>query len=167
VPRILDRETTALLPESIFLLGSRYALASALGAVMPAFNNAIQCLAVAVFLRIFVKRTWLVFVLSMALILPVAMTNLFTGQNADLQLPIFLTGVAFMFGVLLNFGLLTLVVAFLTMRLAELFPLTLNMARPYAGTSVIVMLFMIGLSIYGYYASRGDEPLFGRDLLDG
>ena len=24
---------------------------------------------------------------------------------------------------------------------------------------------MIALSAYGYYASRGDEPLFGKDLL--
>jgi len=165
LPLAMGRDTTAFLPGSAFLLGARYAIAPVPGSVMGAFNNAIQCLAVAVFLRIFVKRTWLVFVLSMAIILPIAMTNLFTGQNAALQLPIFLAGVALMFGVLLNFGLLALVVAFLAMRLAQAFPMTLNMAHPYAGTSVMVMLIMIALSAYGYYASRGDEPLFGTDLL--
>jgi hypothetical protein len=41
-------------------------------------------------------------------------------------------------------GLLTLVVAFLSMRLAELVPITLNMSRPYAATSAVVLLFMIG-----------------------
>ena len=153
LPRMLGRSATALLPSAVFLLGNRYAVASAIGVVMPAFNDAIQCLAVAVFLRIFVKRTWLVFVLSMLLTLPIAMTNLFTGANAVLQMP-------------LNFGLLALTVAFLTMLLGEVFPMTLNMARPYAGTSVMLMLFMVALSAYGYYASRGNEPLFGRDFLE-
>src|SRR5262249_7620873 len=166
LPRMLGREATALLPSSVFLLGDRYAIASALGTVTGSFSNAIQCLAAAVFLRIFVRRTWLVFALTLVLILPVAMTNLFTGQNALLQMPIFLIGVALMFVVLLNFGLLALVVAFLTMTLAEVFPMTLNMSRPYADTSVIVMIFMIAVSMYGYYASRGDEPVFGRDLLE-
>ncbi len=165
LPRMLGRSATALLPSAVFLLGNRYAVASAIGVVMPAFNDAIQCLAVAVFLRIFVKRTWLVFVLSMLLTLPIAMTNLFTGANAVLQMPLFIAGVALMFAVLLNFGLLALTVAFLTMLLGEVFPMTLNMARPYAGTSVMLMLFMVALSAYGYYASRGNEPLFGRDFL--
>ena len=166
LPLALGRDATALLPGASILLGNRFTIAAVLGAVVPAFNNALQCLAAAVFLRIFVKRTWLVFVLSMALILPIAMTNLFTGQNAALQMPIFLSGVALMFIVLLRFGLLALVIAFLTMRLAELFPLTLNMTHPYAGASVMVMLFTIALSVYGYYASRGNEPLFGRDFLE-
>jgi hypothetical protein len=167
VPRMLNLEATSLLPSSVFLLGNRYVFSSALGAVMGAFNNAIQCLAAAVFLRIFVKRTWLVFVLSMALVLPIAMTNLFTGQNAALQMPIFLAGVALMFAILLTYGLLALVVAFVTMNLAaEIFPMTLNFARPYGGTSLTLMLFMIALAAYGFYASRGDEPLFGRDLLE-
>lgn len=165
VPRALGRDATALLPPPAFLLGGRFAAGTVLGALLPAFNNAIQCLAAAVFLRIFVKRPWLVFILSMVLIMPVAMTNLFTGENAALQLPIFLLGVALMFAILLTFGLLALVVAFLSMQLASLVPLTLNMAHPYAGTSVMVMLLMIGLSAYGYYASRGDEPLFGADVL--
>jgi hypothetical protein len=150
------RETTALLPSALFLLGGRHAAASAVGVVVPAFNDAIQCLAVAVFLRMFVKRTWLVFTLSMLLTLPIAMTNLFTGANAALQIPVFIAGVALMFAVLLNYGLLALTV----------FPMTLNMARPYAASSVLLMLGIISLSAYGYYAARGNEPLFGRDFLE-
>jgi hypothetical protein len=29
-----------------------------------------------------------------------------------------------------------------------------------------VLLAMAGISIFGFYASRGNEPLFGRALLD-
>src|SRR5262249_32460819 len=165
VPRLLGHPFTALLPLPVTLLGSRYAVASALGTVKPSFDNALQVLAVAVFLRILVKRTWLVFALSMILILPFAMNNLFTAGNLALQLPVFLTGVALMFIVLMRFGLLALVIAFLTMRVTEIFPLTLDLSHPYAGTSVLMVVGIVGLAAYGYYASRGDEPLFGKDLL--
>jgi hypothetical protein len=98
--------------------------------------------------------------------MPIAMTNLFTADYAVLQIPVFVAGVVLMFVTLLRFGLLALVVAFLTMSLAEVFPVTLNMSRPYAGVSVILMVGIAALSAFGYYASRGDEPLFGRDPLD-
>ena len=35
-----------------------------------------------------------------------------------------------------------------------------------AATSAVLMLGIAALSAYGFYASRGDEPLFGRVLLD-
>jgi hypothetical protein len=71
-----------------------------------------------------------------------------------------------MFGVLMRFGLLALAVTFLTMRLVEVFPLTLDLTRPYADVSTLLMLATMGLAAYGFYASRGNEPLFGRALLD-
>lgn len=48
----------------------------------------------------------------------------------------------------------------------QCFPLTADMSRPYAGASVMLLLGIAGLSAYGFYASRGNEPLFGRALLD-
>jgi len=166
LPRMLSRDATAQMPAAAFLLGGRYAVASAVGVVVPAFNDAIQCLAFAVFLRMFFKRTWVVFAFSMLLTLPIAMTGLFIGTNAALQIPLFIAGVALMFAVLLNYGLLALIVAFLTMLLATAFPMTLNLTRPYAASSMLLMLGVVALAVYGYSASRGTEPLFGRDLLE-
>ena len=48
----------------------------------------------------------------------------------------------------------------------EYFPLTTDMSRPYAGASVMLLLGIAALATYGFYASRGGEPLFGRPLLD-
>jgi len=48
----------------------------------------------------------------------------------------------------------------------EYFPLTTDMSRPYAGASVMLLLGIAALAAYGFYASRGGEPLFGRPLLD-
>ena len=52
------------------------------------------------------------------------------------------------------------------MNLTQVFPLTSDLSRPYAAMSVVLMLGIAALSAYGFYASRGDEPLFGRVLLD-
>jgi hypothetical protein len=81
-------------------------------------------------------------------------------------LPIFIAGVTLMVAVLLQFGLLSLVITFLTMYLTQVFPLTTDLSRPYAATSVVLMRGIAALSAYGFYASRGSEPLFGRILLD-
>jgi hypothetical protein len=63
-------------------------------------------------------------------------------------------------------GLLALVVTFYTFLLIEAFPLTADLARPYAGASILLLLGIAGLSVFGFYASRGGEPMFGRALLD-
>jgi hypothetical protein len=31
---------------------------------------------------------------------------------------------------------------------------------------MLLLAVIAGLSLFGFYASRGDEPLFGRPLLD-
>jgi hypothetical protein len=58
------------------------------------------------------------------------------------------------------------IVTFYTFLAMEIFPLTTDLSRPYAGTSAVVLLAIAALAAYGFYASRGGEPLFGRTLLD-
>ena len=86
------------------------------------------------------KRTWLVLVLSPVVMLPIAMNGTFAGEELALELSISAIGVAIALTVLLRFGFLAEVVMFYTLRLA--------------------------LSVLGFVASRGDEPLFGRTILD-
>ncbi len=38
------------------------------------------------------------------------------------------------------------------------------MSLPHAPVSVLVMAMVLALAAFGYYASRGGEPLFGRIL---
>jgi hypothetical protein len=52
------------------------------------------------------------------------------------------------------------------MRFGGVFPLTLDLTRLYAGVSTVLILATMGLAAYGCYASRGNEPLFGRAPLD-
>src|SRR5439155_1266433 len=65
-----------------------------------------------------------------------------------------------------EFGLLSLIVTIYTFLAIEAFPLTLDLSRPYAGSAWMVCAAVAALSLFGFYASRGGEPLLGRTLLD-
>ncbi len=167
VPHMLGRPlATPQLASPVILLGARYAVAILLETLKRAFINSLQCLCLVVFVRLLVRRTWLVLVLSTILILPIAISGTFAAEQLAIELPIVLTGIALVFAVLLRFGLLALAVMFYTFLATEVIPLTTDSSRPYAGASAVLLLAIAALSTYGFYASRGDEPLFGRALLD-
>jgi serine/threonine-protein kinase len=167
VPRLLGlTPPSPQLPSSTILLGSRHAMALALQITRSAAINAMQCVGVVVVLRIVVKRTWLVLVLSTLVILPIAMNGTFAGEQLGIELAIAIAGICLVFAVLLRFGLLALLVVFYTFLLTDVFPLTLDFSRPYAGSSVSLLIAVGGLSLLGFIASRGNEPLFGRQILD-
>jgi len=167
LPRLLGvAPGTPSLPTPFILQGGRHTLSIALQTFRPALTVAMQCVAIVVLLRIAVKRTWLVLVLGSLLLLPTAMSGTFAGEQLAIELAISLTGIAIIFAVLFRFGLLALVVMFYTFITIDAFPLTTDVSRPYASASLLVALLIATVSAYGFYASRGDEPLFGRDLLD-
>ena len=157
---------TPQLPVALVLFGTRYAIDGALETIVRALGNALQVVCVLVFLRIVLRRTWLVMVIGTLLMVPIAMSGTFAAEQLAIELAIALAGIALVFGVLLQFGLLALVVTFYTFLTMEVFPITTDLSRPYAGASVVLLLTIGAVSAYGFYASRGDEPLFGRALLD-
>jgi hypothetical protein len=83
------------------------------------------------------------------------MSGTFAGEQLALELMIALSGIALVFAVLLRFGFLALVVMFYTFLSITYFPLTTDMARPYAGASVMLQVGVAALAAYGFYASRG------------
>ena len=70
-----------------------------------------------------------------------------------------------MIAVLLYSGLLSLAVAFLVSQVLNNAPLTLDLSAPHASGALWAMFLVVGLTLFGYYASRKGQPLFGR-LLD-
>ena len=167
VPHLLGMRAVAPdVTSALLLLGSRHVIAVALQTVRGALGVAIQVIGVVVFLEIIVKRTWLVLLLGAVVMLPIAMNGMFAGDELALELSISVIGIALGMGVLLRFGLLSVVVMFYTFLLIGAFPLTTDLSRPYAGVTVGLLATIAALSILGFIASRGDEPLFGRALLD-
>jgi len=154
------------LPSPLVLDGTRVALSLATEIARRAIVDAMQIVGIVVFLRIVLKQTWLVLALGTLATLPVAMSGTFAGQQLALEIAISLAGTALVFSVLLRFGLLALVITFYTFLAIESFPLTIDFGKPYGAAALLLMIAIASTSLYGFYASRGDEPLFGRPLLD-
>jgi len=167
IPRALGLPLAApQLPSALLLSGIRFTLPIALELVRRAMLNAMQLVAIAVLLKILVKRTWIVLAVGAFIVLPVAMSGTFAAQQPIVEIAIVLCGIALMFAVLLRFGLLSLIVTFYVFLAIESFPLTTDLSRPYAGAAMLLALVIAALSLFGFSSSRGDEPLFGRTLLD-
>jgi hypothetical protein len=66
--------------------------------------------------------------------------------------------------VLIYFGILPVVIAFFVNQVLNNAPLTLQSSMPFAPIAFWVMALVLGLAMFGFYASRGGQPLFGRLL---
>ena len=148
------------------LHGTRYALAYPLTIVHLSLLNALQGIFGVVLIRMLVRRTWLVVVIASIVFFPIAINGTFSGDILSIDLPFTMLTLAVFLAVLLRFGLLSLTMAFVVFLTLTHQPLTLDLSKPYSGTSVVLMAATAALAMFGYYASRGTEPLFGRSLLD-
>jgi hypothetical protein len=124
------------------------------------FNGMIATLAFAL-ARIVVKRTWLALVITIA-----AGAFIWINEAGTEQLWInivyALTFSAILMGTLVYFGMFSLIVASLVGLIVRQGGLTADMSKLYASEGVLMMALIAGLAAFGYYASRGGEPLFGK-----
>ncbi|HEY7497138.1 MAG TPA: serine/threonine-protein kinase [Vicinamibacterales bacterium] len=67
---------------------------------------------------------------------------------------------------LVYWGLLPSAVAFLVNQAISNAPMTLHPSRPYAAGAFWSVVLVVGLTLFGFYASRKGQPLFGRLLRD-
>jgi hypothetical protein len=143
------------------LLSTRRALATVILIPTDAlFTGLIATLAFAL-ARMVVKRTWAALVISI-----VVGAFLYLGMAQTEQVSIN-EGLAVLFAavmmtVLVRFGMFALIMTSLSELVIRQGGLTADLTKIYAPTSVWLMLFIAGLAAFGYYASRGDEPLFGK-----
>jgi len=121
-----------------------------------------QVLFIVVFLKAIVRRTWIVVALTSVIVLPIAITGMFSGERLALDVTYTIVGILIVVGVLLRFGLIALCVTFFVFESLNTFPTTVDVSAPYAATSTWLLLGLAALAGYGFYASRGGEPLFGR-----
>jgi hypothetical protein len=163
LPRLLGMPLAAPeLPNAVLLDGTRIAVSEAVLIVKRAILDAMQIVGVVVFLKILLKQTWLVLLLATIAVLPIAMSGTFAAQQLLIELAISLGGIVLVFAVLLRFGLLSLFITFYTFLAIESFPLTIDVSRPYGGASMLLLVAIALVAVYGFYASRGDEPVRTR-----
>jgi hypothetical protein len=166
VPHLAGSTPIPQLPVPVILLGPRYAISTVLLGVLRAVRTTLEVFSIVIFLKIVLRRTPLVIAASMLVLLPLSLAGTFANEHLAIELVISVTSIVLGLALLLRFGLLSLLVTFYTFLTLESFPATTDFARPYAGAVAVLMLAIAGVSMYGYYASRAGQPLFGRTLLD-
>jgi hypothetical protein len=115
-----------------------------------------------VVLRLVLRRRWLAlavvgFVLSLT-----ATYDMNLGLPWSVAFP--LASGALLTVVAVRFGLLALVVARFTWGLLEFMPMTLDVSHWSAAASNWTLALLVGLTAFGFYASRAGQPLFGSIL---
>jgi hypothetical protein len=66
----------------------------------------------------------------------------------------------------LRFGLLATITLFFVNFMLGSAVLTVDTSKWFFPTSTMLLLLVAALAVYGFYASRGGEPLLGRRILD-
>ena len=159
-------ESAPLVVSTLPLLGPRFTIVSMLLVVRSALLDALQATIGVVVAKMLVRHTWAVIGLVSVVFYPVAIHGMFSGAQPAIDVPFTLITIGIMLAVLLNFGLLALSVTFFVFLALTNMPVTADPASAYAAASLWLLVPIAALAAFGFVASRGSEPLFGRMLLD-
>jgi hypothetical protein len=113
--------------------------------------------------RLVLRIRWLAIAVTM-LFLSIMATFDMSGTPWSLAFP--LTSGALLTILAMRFGLLSLVVAWFTWGLLGAVPMTLEFTHWRATASNWVLAMLIAMALFGFYASRAGQPLFGSILSD-
>jgi hypothetical protein len=153
--------STPRAPSLSFLLGAP----SSIGAVLMMIPNALQnAMVIAVafgFGRALTKRAWGGALLAGGVLSVFVLSDVGT-DHLLISLAFVAAFVVPMVGTLLYCGLLAEAVAFLVNRAISNSPMTLDVSMPHASGALWVILLILSLTAFGFYASRGGQPLLGR-----
>jgi serine/threonine-protein kinase len=148
------------------LEGTRQMLVLVAQLVFGAMFNALWIVFGLVAVNLIVRRLWIT---AMVMTLFLGLTSL--GQVLEAP-PIWLSAlfslltVGSIVVITLRFGLLSTAALFFVIFAMAIVPITLDTSRWFFPTGVTLLLLVAALSIYGFYASRGGEPILGRRILE-
>ena len=151
-------------PNLRLLLDHGIAAGAVFRMVPNAVNNAMGVAVVFVVGRAIFRRVW-AGALCAGLVLGIALMGETGSSNVLIPLLLNAGFVIPMIAVLLYCGMLSLAVAFFVGQVLNNAPLTLDLSAPHASGALWAVFLVVGLTLFGYYASRKGQPLFGR-LLD-
>jgi len=93
---------------------------------------------------------------------PLAARGLFESGTLWLDLGFAVVLTTIMCGTILRFGLVIVIAAFIPHLVLLQSPVTVDLSSVYAGPSLAAVLLVVALTVYGYWAARAGEPLFGH-----
>jgi serine/threonine-protein kinase len=164
VPIVMDQPPPAPRATNLNMLLGPAATVSALLRMIP--NNLQNGLLVAVAFgvgRAVTRRVWGGAALA-AVMLGIFVLGETGGESFLLTLVFVSAFVLPLVAVLIFGGILPVVIAFLVNQTMSNSPMTLDPSKPYADAAFWGISVVLGLTLFGFYASRGGQPLFGRLL---
>jgi hypothetical protein len=153
-------------PDLSELLGTHMVIARTLNQVFNAVLNAIFAVFAMVLLKMMVKREWLASVVAIVLAMLTAVRGIGDGGSPVINFTAALIMVAMIVLTIQRLGLVATTLLFFINFIMSSAVLTLDTSRWFFPESAIQLLIPAALAIYGFYASRGGEPIFGKRLLD-
>jgi serine/threonine-protein kinase len=153
-------------PRLVTLEGTRQTLATIGQVIFNAAFNSLWILFALVAVRLVVRRVWITAVIMVGFLMLTGAANIAETPPIWLGLSISLIAVSAMVFVILRFGLLSLLTLFIVNFLLGSAALTLDTSKWFFSSSTTILLIVSALAVYGFWASRGGEPVFGRKILD-
>ncbi|HEX9367057.1 MAG TPA: serine/threonine-protein kinase, partial [Vicinamibacterales bacterium] len=148
------------------LLGTRYVLAQVGNQVFNAILNALFVVFGMVFLKIVVRREWAAVAVAIALFTFTTSRSLDNGPAWAIGLAAVVLFISIIVLAVKYLGLLSTMVLFLVNFIIGNAAFTLDSSKWFFTDSLLVLLIPIVMACYGFYASRGGEPLLGRRILE-
>jgi eukaryotic-like serine/threonine-protein kinase len=153
-------------PHLDHLLGPAVSMALVLNQVFNAILNAIFAVFAMVLLKMAVKREWLASILGIALAMIIAVDGVFDGGSVAINIIAALLIVSIIVLTIQHLGLVAITFLFFMNFVLASAVITLDTTRWFFPVSLVLLLIPASLAAYGFYASRGGEPLLGKRLLD-
>ncbi len=144
-----------------FLLTTRHVISALLQMPPNALFNAMFITLAFALVRMLVKSTWVAAVIAGVVLAFVVVSEAGTEQLALNVMFAAAVSAVYML-VLVYFGMFAQMLAFLTNFILGQSGLTADLSKLYASTSIWMLVLVAGIAAFGYYASRGGEPLFGK-----
>ncbi len=162
----LGYPTPPRVPSLDHLLGTRFVLAQVGNVVFNSVLNGLFVVFGLVLLKILVRREWAAMAIAIGLFTFIFGRSEPLGDAALLRVVSLLVFVSVLVVSVQRLGLLALMLVFLVSNVMENSVFTLDTSRWYFADSVLLALIPAAMAFYGFYVSRGGEPLLGRRLLD-
>jgi len=128
--------------------------------------NAIFSVFAMVLLKMIVKREWAASIVGIGLGLVLATRGIFEGGSTIVNFTAALLMIVVIVLTIQRLGLVAATIMYFVYFTMASAAVTLDTSRWFFSTSLVQLLIPAALALYGFYASRGGEPLFGRRLLD-
>jgi serine/threonine-protein kinase len=153
-------------PNVTQLEGIRQVIATVSQLVFGAMFNSLWIVFGLVVINLVVRRAWITAAVMTLFLLITAAGNIAESPPIWFATLFALATVTAIVFILFRFGLLaTMTLFFVNFALSTSVP-TLDTSKWFFPASAGLLLFIALLAVYGFYASRGGEPLLGRRILD-